>query len=455
MKRINNIEIDLENDDILYFLHIPKTAGISLTNVLDNPFSFDEIYPSVLWVSLFSKLPKNLGQYKFIRGHFGYWITKFLPKKPVIITMLRKPVDCTLSLYAHQQRSFRNGEYVLETGRETLDEMFVDPKKASILTNHQTKTLNLDVDMLSVIRTLKEKGENGRTVGEIYRPETHIQDYDLIKTAKERLSRFEFFGIVERFEESLQLLYYTFGWFPIASIPKLNVGTNRKKIDEIPKETLDKIIDATRLDEELYNFGEQIFEKRYHQMIDDLKSRYYESRHEKMKFLDMMYDMLETHFFERNKDYDIDPKNNINYDFGQKMMGSGWQQRELFGNSGTIFRWMGPETKSEIFFPLTSNVDLKITASVILQMSKEILDSLRLEVNGYPITLKATSLDSVKDRKVEFEGIIPISCLKTQKKLSRITFRIDKTISPRDIDKNSLDERKIGLAFDRISIEST
>ncbi|MGI0056329.1 MAG: hypothetical protein ACREAK_03015, partial [Nitrosarchaeum sp.] len=432
-------------------------AGISLTNVLDNPFRFDEIYSSVLWVDLFSKLPKNLGQYKFIRGHFGYWITKFLPKKPIIITMLRKPIDCTLSLYAHQQRSFKNGEYsVLETEGETLDEIFVDPKKRKIFMNHQTKTLNLDVDMLSIIRTLKEEGENGRTIRDIYMPRPPIQeDQELIKTAKQRLTSFEFFGLVEKFEESLLLLYYTFGWFPIASIPKLNVSSNRKKIDEIPKKTLDEIIDATRLDEELYNFGEQIFEKRYHQMIDNLKSRYYESRHEKMKFLDMMYDMLETHFFERNKDYDIDPKNNINYDFGQKMMGSGWQQRELFGNSGTIFRWMGPETKSEIFFPLTSNVDLKITASVILQMSKEILDSLRLEVNGYPITLKATSLDSVKDRKVEFEGIIPISCLKTQKKLSRITFRIDKTISPRDMDKNNLDERKIGLAFDRISIEST
>jgi hypothetical protein len=165
--------------------------------------------------------------------------------------------------------------------------------------------------------------------------------------------------------------------------------------------------------------------------------------------------MLETHFFERNKDYDINPKSIINYDFGQKMIGSGWHQRELFRKSNAVFRWTGPETKSEIFFPLTSNVDLKITASVILQMSKEILYSLKLEVNDHPVILKATGniSDFEKDEKVEFEGMIPASYLKTQKKLSRITFLIDKTISPRDIDEKSTDERKMGLAFERIRIE--
>ena len=59
-----DIECDLNSDDILYFLHIPKTAGTSLTNVLETPYNYSEIYQDVLWLDLFEKLPKNLNDFK-------------------------------------------------------------------------------------------------------------------------------------------------------------------------------------------------------------------------------------------------------------------------------------------------------------------------------------------------------------------------------------------------------
>jgi hypothetical protein len=39
------IEYRLKDDDILYFLHIPKTAGTTLTTIIDNNFDLDSIFP--------------------------------------------------------------------------------------------------------------------------------------------------------------------------------------------------------------------------------------------------------------------------------------------------------------------------------------------------------------------------------------------------------------------------
>ena len=104
MKKISPIECEIEKDDILYFLHIPKTAGTSLVDILENNFSQEEIFQEVIWPEMLKKLPKDFSKFRLIRGHFGFWIYKLLPKIPATITMLRDPIEQSLSLYAHQLR---------------------------------------------------------------------------------------------------------------------------------------------------------------------------------------------------------------------------------------------------------------------------------------------------------------------------------------------------------------
>ena len=42
----------INNEDILYFLHIPKTAGTSLIRILDNHFDHNSILPQQKWDDL-------------------------------------------------------------------------------------------------------------------------------------------------------------------------------------------------------------------------------------------------------------------------------------------------------------------------------------------------------------------------------------------------------------------
>lgn len=99
-----SLECKLKDDDIVYYLHIPKTAGTSFIATLDSLFDYNSIYPEKVWHELLKKPPNDLGKYKLIRGHFGYNVLPLLHKKPIYLTMLRDPIERTISQYEHIRR---------------------------------------------------------------------------------------------------------------------------------------------------------------------------------------------------------------------------------------------------------------------------------------------------------------------------------------------------------------
>ena len=45
----SEFKINLRENDLMYFLHIPKTAGTTLIATLDSYFDHDSIFPSKVW----------------------------------------------------------------------------------------------------------------------------------------------------------------------------------------------------------------------------------------------------------------------------------------------------------------------------------------------------------------------------------------------------------------------
>jgi len=448
-KKKNNIEYKLKNDDILYFLHIPKSGGTNLRTILENNFEFDNILYEHVWEDLLKKIPTDFSKYKLIIGHFGYRLYRILPKQPVYMTMLRDPVEQVISVYEYSQLRSTQDQNRNLFSTKSLDELLNDSHEILRFTNIQTRQIAADMNEELFKEICKKTSYGNASYSQISLSELYNNTYEdkFIKIAKQHLSEFAFFGLVERYEESLFLLSYTFGWRPIRNITKKNASINRLQYKDLSKQIMNLILECTTLDRELYFYAKQLFEDRFLQMVHELKNTYYKSSFKNMPFLDMVYEMLEMHY---SKHFTQSNKivQSIKYSFDKPISGDGWHERYRGPKNDEILVWTGPNTTSTIDLPLTRNCDLKIQIYIVSHMAHDILKSLKLKVNNNFVILKIHQEESI----FIFDGIIPKHILQSEKTFTRLKFQVCRTISPHSINQTCSDTRQLGLAFKQILI---
>lgn len=242
------LRFPLRPHDQLFFLHIPKTAGTSLTDVLSRRINVDDWFsPSEIKLSP-QKMAQRLAEAKLIRGHHDYRL-KFSMRRPVVISFLRNPHKRALSNYQHLDRN----------GRETMHRqlLFVDPER----------DVEQDISLEDFLRVPHSFNKHTRMIGGFDLDEMKsLPETVLLQTAQAHLEMMPFFGITERFDESVQLLNYVFGWPNNVSSPQLNVKPEGQK--HIISPEAEKALEETnRLDTALYKIAEDLFEARFQQML--------------------------------------------------------------------------------------------------------------------------------------------------------------------------------------------
>jgi hypothetical protein len=286
------------NNQSLYFLHIPKTAGTTLITILDKYFKSDFILKAHSWNELLPMLPLDFSKYQFVRGHFGYAIVKLISKNPLCITMLRDPIKNSISAYQMLSRQQEDIERFHIPMNKNLSELIEGPYLEG-LKNQQTHWLVIEQDILERTKNFSKNQLKD------YRPEADkellpkFSDEKFLKIAKNRISEFAFIGIVEKMEESLFLLHYTFGWKPIRNKVKENTATN--STIELSDKAKNKLSENTKIDQKLYKYATNIFEERYSNMLQDLKEKYYEAKYLKMQPNDAIFEMLKKDYLQ-NRD---------------------------------------------------------------------------------------------------------------------------------------------------------
>jgi hypothetical protein len=209
----------------------------------------------------------SLRQYRLFQGHLGYRLADFVGGQMLYMTFLRDPVEQVISNYEFIRRNSRH--YMGEKVRRecpTLDAFVNHPEFGTASRNPQLFHFHWDSQLIPSLPTGVTESDT------LYIQEAHarlaaIPRDVLLARTRRRLERFAFVGLVDRMEESLRLLAYTFGWEPFPEAPKLNAaGGDRARKEDLPRATLERIRELTELDGELYAYGQQLFESRLREM---------------------------------------------------------------------------------------------------------------------------------------------------------------------------------------------
>jgi hypothetical protein len=264
--------------DVLFYLHIPKTGGVSLYDVIDVNFSPEEVFPvpePLRSRRMFQELsPAAIAHIRCVRGHFwfgpGDWgAHDFLKPDPVTITFLRDPVSRTVSVYqfvlAHPELWLAKKIVRPEVPMHELDDQELDDEEVEALRSMSIAEFVRHPQVWGEVANLQARLVVGRTAGGFLRGDDpsrvqRLSDDDLLAAATARLETFAFVGLTERFQESVALLANRLGWDLPESTPRLNAADRASESIELTPPDREAILEQVEVDIALYDHGRRVFE---------------------------------------------------------------------------------------------------------------------------------------------------------------------------------------------------
>lgn len=243
----------------IIFLHIPKTAGRTLNNIIRRQYEPDVIFSNGRAVtsrlgSDWEKTPAELRwkiskeilaqlpelekrKIKIVFGHMNFGRHELLPQPCTYITILRDPIDRIISHYYHILRMKEHHLYDIITTHKMSVGDFLKSGVTFTVDNGQTR----------MISGVGDSPGYGKCTS------------DILQTAKSNLEKhFSIVGLTGEFNKTLVLLKRTLNW-NINSYQKRNVTQNRPSLKEISKKDRQIIEEYNQLDIELYEYAKQLF----------------------------------------------------------------------------------------------------------------------------------------------------------------------------------------------------
>lgn len=235
-------------EQTVIFLHIPKTAGTTLHKIIErqyrskNTFTIGRI--SHVSIEEFKNLSAaRRAEIRMIKGHLDFGLHEYVPGPSTYFAILREPIERVVSFFYWIRRTPHHYLYESMISQDTNLKEYLESRSNIMLDNAQTR-------MLSGVWYDLGFGECTAEV---------------LETAKRNLrEHFAVVGLTEKFDETLMLLKRAFGWQNLY-YARQNVTARRPRKDELTPDTLDLIVEANRLDIELYQYATTLFEEQIRQ----------------------------------------------------------------------------------------------------------------------------------------------------------------------------------------------
>jgi hypothetical protein len=290
-------------DRPFFFIHVMKTGGTTFAFHLQRVFSRSESYPNpdldrrhAFDVEPYVSIPKlralpdeRRREIRMYSGHFPFMATELLGVDPIRLTILRHPVERTLSMLRHFKRLgggglFKGGSSADTdpSGRPLTDNRFADLPIEAIyddpfvfevfVENHQTKLFSVtsrdnpetyassltQPQLLGRIAFGSPKAQGGTTPPLSV---VHV-DAERLQSAKTNLESVDVVGLHEFYGEFIEELRGRFGWWPDGFDSSRRANASDEGW-EAPASLLRRIVADSPFDMEFYEFARQLVEARY------------------------------------------------------------------------------------------------------------------------------------------------------------------------------------------------
>ncbi len=229
------------------FVHLQKTAGTALLRRLRRHFGPQAVYPRpdeqgtpevVLDVDHLQRRLGEIGdEIHVVTGHFPLCVADTIPGPVSTLTVLRDPVERTLSFLRHQR------EVEPRFADADLEEIYDDPVSTSgLVANHMVKMLSLTVDEM--------------TAGAL--TPVHVDGIHLDRARTNLTDVVDVMGLQEHFEVFCTDLERAFGW-DLGDVVFMNRTTPR----DAPERLRSRIEADNDFDRRLYRHAEELWSDRH------------------------------------------------------------------------------------------------------------------------------------------------------------------------------------------------
>jgi GSCFA family/Sulfotransferase family len=296
------------------FVHIGKVGGHSISIELLNRFDIADTYNGS--PEQFDDVsPTELANKRLIIGHYAYRHTLKLPENRFLFSMVRDPIDRVVSNYWYL-RTFPGAP------TDTSRDMVRLAKQHDL--DSFIKLENLQVRQVVENHQCNFFADDWRSVE---RSSEHLLDL-----AISHLEEFDFIGLHESYDESMQLLSGLLGWLPWPSDNRLNVTPERNRVSELSPNTLEHLKKVNSLDIRLYA---------------EIARRF------AMKRREVLRSLVRANSLARNAvsegDHASSPLS-VDLFADRSFNGEGWNARSMV--SGSYARWIGPSNEATLHIPI-------------------------------------------------------------------------------------------------------
>jgi Sulfotransferase family len=230
-----------------FFMHMQKTGGLSLYVRMWRYFGRSAVYPDpsdgdpvavapqLMVDTLLERWKARRHEIQMVVGHFPLCTTQLLGSDFTTLTVLRDPVERTLSYLRHHRAT------TPADSECSLEAIYEDPLRfRHFIQNHMVKMLSLEVDEMTDGMMTRIEFDRGR-----------------LRRAKRALRKIDEFGLQEDLEPFARRLERRFHWQLGAPVHE-----NVTRPIAVPGSFRERIAEDNRLDMELYEYGRKLLSRR-------------------------------------------------------------------------------------------------------------------------------------------------------------------------------------------------